>query len=68
MPADTVGILIQRARHRKGWTQAQLAAELKVSKSTVANWERGEHFPLRYAGAIEAVLEIIIPAPETAAP
>jgi transcriptional regulator with XRE-family HTH domain len=67
MTADPVGILIQRARHRKSWTQQQLADELGVSKPTVANWERGAHFPLRYAGALEALLEITIPAPETAA-
>lgn len=67
MTADPVGILIQRARHRKRWTQQQLADELSVSKSTVANWERGEHFPVRYAGVLEELLEITIPAP-TAAP
>ena len=66
MTADPVGILIQRARHRKRWTQQQLADELKVSKSTVANWERGEHFPVRYAGALEELLEIAIPAPQAA--
>lgn len=66
MPTDPVGVLIQRARHRKRLTQQQLADELSVSKSTVANWERGEHFPLRYAGAIEELLEITIPAQEAA--
>lgn len=40
-----------------------MADALGVSKSSVANWERGEHFPLRYAGAIEELLEITIPAP-----
>jgi transcriptional regulator with XRE-family HTH domain len=68
MPTETVGILISRARHRKHWTQQQLADALEVTKSTVGNWERGEHFPLRYAGAIEELLEITIPARETATP
>jgi transcriptional regulator with XRE-family HTH domain len=67
MPSNTVGILIARARHRKSLTQQQLADALGVSKSTVADWERGEHFPLRYAGAIEAELDITIPARQAAA-
>jgi transcriptional regulator with XRE-family HTH domain len=63
MPTESVGILISRARHRKRLTQEQMAEALGVSKSSVANWESGEHFPLRYAGAIEELLEITIPAP-----
>lgn len=63
MPTEPLGILIARARHRKRLTQEQMADALGVSKSSVANWERGEHFPLRYAGAIEELLEITIPAP-----
>lgn len=53
-----IGNAIARARHRKRWTQERLAAVLGVSKSTVANWERGAHFPLRNLGAIEAALDI----------
>lgn len=68
MPTEPVGIIIARARHRKRLTQQQMAEELGVSKSTVANWERGEHFPLRYAGVLEELLGITIPARETAAP
>lgn len=63
MPTESVGILIARARQRKRMTQAQLAEALEVAESTVANWERGQHYPLRYAGAIEQLLEITIPAP-----
>jgi DNA-binding transcriptional regulator YiaG len=58
-----VGVLIARARHRKRLSQRELADLLGVSKSTVANWEVGKHFPLRKAGAIEEALEITIPAP-----
>jgi transcriptional regulator with XRE-family HTH domain len=61
MPADSVGTLIARARQRRRLTQAQLAAELGVSESTVADWERGEHYPLKYAGLVEAALDITIP-------
>lgn len=64
MTSEPVGITIQRARHRKRLTQRELADELGVSASTVANWERGTHFPLRYAGRVEELLEISIPAPE----
>ena len=63
MTAEPIGILIQRARHRKRLTQQQLADALEVSKSTVANWERGESYPLRNAGAIEELLNITIPPP-----
>lgn len=64
MPNETpTGDAIRRARQRKGWTQQQLAGELGVYKATVARWEAGTHFPLRYAGAIEEVLGITIPAP-----
>lgn len=64
MTAEPVRILIQRARQRKRMTQQELADALGVSKSTVAHWETGKHFPLQNAGAIEELLEITIPAPE----
>jgi len=53
-----IGQAIALARHRKHWTQQRLAVVLGVSKSTVANWERGQHFPLRNLGAVEEALEI----------
>lgn len=69
MPEDSsVGLLIQRARQRKHLTQQQLADELGVSRHAVIYWETGQHFPQRYAGAIEAALGIDLPAqPEQAA-
>lgn len=68
MPEETpVGPLIAKARHRKRMTQKQLAAKLGVSTPTVANWERGKHFPLRFAGAIEAALDIELPEREEVA-
>lgn len=66
MTAEPVGILIQRARQRMRLTQPELAARLGVSRSAVANWERGVSYPLRNAGAIEEVLGITIPAAEAA--
>lgn len=65
MTAEHVGILIQRARQRKRMTQQDLADALEVSRSAVADWETGAHFPLRNAGAIEELLGITIPAPGT---
>ena len=68
MPEENrVGPLIRKARHRKRMTQKQLADKLRVSKSTVGNWEIGKHFPLRYAGAVEAVLDIELPEREDVA-
>ncbi len=33
--------LLLAIRKKRGWTQQQLACELFVHKSTIANWERG---------------------------
>ena len=58
MAADSIGTTIRKRRQVLGLTQQQLADSLGVSKSTVANWESGKHFPLRYAGAVEKALGI----------
>ncbi len=39
-------------------TQSGLADRLGVSRGTVANWERGKHFPLRYRYLVEQVMGI----------
>lgn len=63
MATDTrIGTRIARRRHVLGWTQQQLADAVGVSKSTVANWERGKHFPQRYIGKVESVLGIELTA------
>jgi transcriptional regulator with XRE-family HTH domain len=64
MSNESVGLLIARARQRKRLTQVQLAEELGVSPSTVANWERGETYPVKLAGIVEEYLGITIPARE----
>jgi transcriptional regulator with XRE-family HTH domain len=61
MPTESVGILIARARQRRGLTQVELAKALGVTASTVADWERGEHYPAKYAGVVEEFLDISIP-------
>jgi transcriptional regulator with XRE-family HTH domain len=61
-----IGTKIKRRRQVLRWTQEDLAGRLGVSKSTVANWESGKHFPLRYLGAVE--LELGINLTESADP
>lgn len=53
-----IGRVIARARQRKRLTQAELARQLGVSRTSVAQWENGVHFPQRNLGAIEEVLDI----------
>lgn len=53
-----IGTTIKKRRQVLGMTQDELAARLGVSRSTIANWESGKHFPLRYLGAVEHVLGI----------
>ena len=43
---------IKAARERRQMTQADLAAELKVSLRTVGNWERGDSVPRSRMGAL----------------
>ena len=58
MARSAVGVKIRKRRQVLGMTQQELADKLHVAKSTVANWERGKHFPLRYLGAVENALGI----------
>lgn len=55
-----LGVRIARRRHVLGLTQAELAAEVGVGKSTVVAWENGHHFPKRKLGKLEAVLGITL--------
>src|SRR4029077_12987203 len=36
---------LKREREAEGWTQADLARELEVTRSTICYWEDGEKFP-----------------------
>lgn len=58
MEDTPIGKAIARARHRKRWTQEELAERLGVTKNAVAKWETGRNFPLRNLGAIEETLGI----------
>lgn len=53
-----IGIRIARRRQALGMRQEDLARKLGVSKSSVANWESGKHFPKRKLGLVEQVLGI----------
>ena len=45
MNAVETGKRIAALRHRKGWTQQQLAAQLHITDKAVSKWERGLNFP-----------------------
>ena len=59
---------MRKRRQIIGLTQRQFAAQLGVSKSTVANWESGKHFPLRYMGKVEEALGIALDEDEVVPP
>ena len=63
----SAGVAIRKARQRERMTQAELADLLGVHVVSIRNWERGRHYPQRYAGAVEAALGIILPEPDRAA-
>lgn len=58
MALDDLGTRIAMRRQQLGWTQKDLAARVRVDKSTVVNWETGKHYPKRYLGALEAALGV----------
>jgi transcriptional regulator with XRE-family HTH domain len=69
MAADPhIGTRIKKRRQVLRMSQGDLAVKLGVSKSTVANWERGKHFPLRHLGAVEEVLGISLDDEAAAGP
>lgn len=67
-----IGTRIARRRHQLDWTQAELAKQLGVSPTTVANWERGAAYPRKKWGKVEQVLGISLSdepeEPDTATP
>lgn len=46
---EECGVRIKQLRREKGLTQTELAGKLRVSRSSVANWENGIRFPDCYA-------------------
>ena len=43
--SDTFGIRLRKAREQKSLTQVELAKNLGISQSAVAQWELGRSFP-----------------------
>jgi transcriptional regulator with XRE-family HTH domain len=45
--AGPIGERIREARRVKGWTEATLARELRMTRTTISRWERGKSEPRR---------------------
>lgn len=52
------GDQIRTEREARGWTQADLAAAVRVGKRTVSNWETGGTVPRNRMGMLHKVLGI----------
>lgn len=59
-PRPLIGDQIRRARHRKRWTQRQLADAVEVDRKTVDNWENDRSYPRNRIGALEDVLGVTL--------
>ncbi len=71
--AESLGDRVRRLRRERGWTQDQLAAVAKVSKSFISEVETGESQPrgpllVRIATALRASLDYLMTGKERPAP
>jgi transcriptional regulator with XRE-family HTH domain len=62
---EDIGIRIAAARQARGWTQGELAAQVGVSRSAVAQWETGRAGQVttnlaRIAAALEVGVEYLM--------
>jgi ribosome-binding protein aMBF1 (putative translation factor) len=55
---EDMGAQIREARQLNGWTQADLAARLEVTKKTVGGWERTGEVPKVRWRRLEQVLDL----------
>jgi transcriptional regulator with XRE-family HTH domain len=54
-----LGRRIAKTRKRRGWSQAELARRLKVSRERLSKWERGQNAPsLEDLATLSEVLEV----------
>jgi transcriptional regulator with XRE-family HTH domain len=61
--SDTFGIRLRKAREQKSLTQVELAKNLGISQSAVAQWESGRSFPApAMASRLQKLLGISPPA------
>lgn len=65
--ATGLGDAIRQARHRLGWTQEQLAAELGISgryaRNAISAWENDRRYPQKAAARLEEILGIKLGGP-----
>lgn len=54
--------LLASARKKKGWSQAYIAEQVRVSTDTVRQWERGRHLP--YQTTIQKLCDLFQMTPE----
>ena len=58
MLRQELGKRIAQARRRRGWSQAELASRLEVTRERLGNWERGVNAPgLEDLAALSRVLD-----------
>jgi transcriptional regulator with XRE-family HTH domain len=67
MGDESPGEMIRRGRHEAGLSQAELAAQLRVHKGTVGDWERDKYFPERHYGLLNKLLGVTLRPPGAAA-
>lgn len=58
-----IGTTIRMRRQQLGMKQTELGRLVGVDRASVANWESGRHYPLRYLGKLESVLGISLTSP-----
>jgi transcriptional regulator with XRE-family HTH domain len=70
---EEIGARIAAARRARGWTQGELAAQVGVSRSAVAQWETGRAGQVttnlaRIAAALDVGVEHLMHGPDKRAP
>jgi transcriptional regulator with XRE-family HTH domain len=70
---EEIGARIAAARRARGWTQGELAAQVGVSRSAVAQWETGRAGQVtanlsRIAAALDVGVEHLVQGEDSRAP
>jgi transcriptional regulator with XRE-family HTH domain len=66
---QTLGVIIRAARERLGWSQAQLARQVGVSRAAIGQWEADETAPTRkHAPAVAQALQLPLGVVDPRAP
>ena len=48
---------LKKEREKRGWSQAELAEKIHVSRQSVSKWETGKNYP-----SIEVIIQLMITA------